>query len=342
MQYEEFSSDLPPYRIVFNSAEENEEMLKRNGIDQEIRQLGKGQFRCDMAARSAEEAELFVDRFNTAVSIQLGPPSGAVALMFPRTANGRFLAVGENVGNDKLVFFPAGSMVDIVGPDLCGSESIAITPARFAEMIQVLYPDTVIPRQAAVIEGDAVQLHALRKTIVDLVAHPKSDPGGEQLSNLVAGAIAWMGDASSEWKLEGVTLSWEHIRAAKLAREFIHEHYTDGIRLEDLCRVAGVGVRTLQRCFRQYFDVTITEYLKTIRLEAARRELAAGHPSEDSVTTIALENGFTHLGRFSVEFRERFGQSPKKTLAMGAEQKSHRPYITIDKSALIRHPGMIH
>ena len=35
---------------------------------------------------------------------------------------------------------------------------------------------------------------------------------------------------------------------------------------------------------------------------------------EESVTDIALRCGFTHLGRFSVAYRTRFGESPSETL----------------------------
>jgi len=76
----------------------------------------------------------------------------------------------------------------------------------------------------------------------------------------------------------------------------------------------GVGARTVQRSFREYFDLTITDYLNAVRLDAAHRELAAAQPAQDSVTAIALRSGFSHLGRFSVEFRKRFGESPRETL----------------------------
>ena len=112
------------------------------------------------------------------------------------------------------------------------------------------------------------------------------------------------------------------MRVAKLAQEFIEENYREVVRIEDLCRVTGVGVRTLQRCFREYFDLTITDYLKNVRLNAANRMLRAAHPLQDSVASIALAQGFTHLGRFSVEFGKRFGKSPRDTLAMRAGRKS--------------------
>jgi len=70
----------------------------------------------------------------------------------------------------------------------------------------------------------------------------------------------------------------------------------------------------VQRCFREYFDLTITDYLKTIRLDGANRELAGADSGEVSVTKIALHNGFSHLGRFSLAYRRRFGESPSETL----------------------------
>ena len=101
---------------------------------------------------------------------------------------------------------------------------------------------------------------------------------------------------------------------AKRARAFIDRHFRERVRIEDLCRATGIGVRTLQRCFRQCFGVTFTSYLKAVRLDAAYRDLIAAHPSRDTVTAIALRNGCSHLGRFSFEFRERFGQLPRETL----------------------------
>ena len=101
---------------------------------------------------------------------------------------------------------------------------------------------------------------------------------------------------------------------AERARAFVDGHFREPVRMEDLGRATGVGVRTLQRCFRQCFGVTVASYLKAVRLDAAYRDLIAAHPSRDTVTTIALRNGCRHLGRFASEFRERFGQLPRETL----------------------------
>lgn len=102
---------------------------------------------------------------------------------------------------------------------------------------------------------------------------------------------------------------------AQVARDFIQNHYREQLRLKTLCLAIGVSPRTLQRSFRERFNSTISDYIKTVRLDAARRALATARPDGNSVTTIAQQHGFRHLGRFSVQFRERFGESPRDTLA---------------------------
>ena len=119
---------------------------------------------------------------------------------------------------------------------------------------------------------------------------------------------------SQEWTPQALPGDGTPIRVATRTKAFIDGHFRERLRMEDLCRATGVGVRTVQRSFRQRFGVTVTSYLKDVRLAAAYRDLLAARPSQDSVTTIALQNGWNHLGRFSVEFRQRFGQLPRETL----------------------------
>ena len=46
---------------------------------------------------------------------------------------------------------------------------------------------------------------------------------------------------------------------------------------------------------------------------AAVQALRRAQP-EESVTEIAMSWGFSHMGRFSVEYRKRFGEPPSDTL----------------------------
>ena len=321
MDYQKFSATARTERTIeFRSPEELENALNTAGVNQRTRHMEKCGFRTCLTNVRTDHAELFSIRYNAAISIQFELPEHIVGLMIPRSASGHFVANGKDVSNDKLLVFAGGCEADISGPAFIGSESIALPKKRFIEMAEVLCPTADRLELTASFDGDPVQLHKLRLTVADLVGQAELDVHGEDVANVVAEAITWMGDSCSRWESDYLTVSTTRTRVAKLVRDYIEEHYFEAVHIEDLCRVSGVGARTVQRSFREYFDLPVSNYVKIVRLDSARRQLAAAHQEETTVTEIAMDNGWPHLGRFSVEFRDRFGQSPRQVLRTNASQ----------------------
>ncbi len=322
MTYDEFAANLPCERTMeFISPEEMEEVFHQAGVDQPTRQLERGDFRARLAMSSSKHADLFSDRYSTAISLQLKLAPDTVGFMFPRSASGHFVANGEDVGNDKLIVLASGCEADITGPALVGSESIGIPETRFIELTEILCPTADRPEVTTILDGDPAQLHTLRKAVTDLVAGAESDIHDEDLVDVIAETIVWVGDLCCQREQDYLTAHAGRTQMAKLVRDYVDDHYFEAVHFVDLCRITNVGLRTVQRNFRDYFDLTVSEYLMTVRLDSARRQLAAAHQEETTVTNIAMDNGCRHLGRFSVQYRERFGQSPKKTLETNANQK---------------------
>jgi AraC family ethanolamine operon transcriptional activator len=110
----------------------------------------------------------------------------------------------------------------------------------------------------------------------------------------------------------------QHI--ARQAMAYFEDNYAHAVRMEDVCQELGVGLRTMQRYFAAYFQMTPYHYLKSIRYNKARRCLLASDPMTHSVTGIAMDNGFYHFGRFAVEYRTMFGEMPSETLASSHHQ----------------------
>jgi len=54
-------------------------------------------------------------------------------------------------------------------------------------------------------------------------------------------------------------------------------------------------------------------YLQGARFDKVHEALS-GVEQTDSISSIALRWGFGHLGRFSVAYRKRYGESPSQTL----------------------------
>ncbi|MGI5520273.1 AraC family transcriptional regulator [Micromonospora sp. CA-259024] len=102
-------------------------------------------------------------------------------------------------------------------------------------------------------------------------------------------------------------------RLVRRACALISDHHGEALTVGDVAEALGVSVRTLQECFRRELRTTPTVYLRACRLDAVHRALRAAGPGV-SVTTVALNHGFVHLGRFASDYRARFGESPSTTL----------------------------
>jgi transcriptional regulator GlxA family with amidase domain len=81
-----------------------------------------------------------------------------------------------------------------------------------------------------------------------------------------------------------------------------------------LCRALGVSERTLRKEFHKTYGITPCRRLRLLRLTRARSALQAADCRFVTVTGIATSFGFVELGRFSVEYRKMFGESPSQTL----------------------------
>src|SRR6185312_16360676 len=91
------------------------------------------------------------------------------------------------------------------------------------------------------------------------------------------------------------------------AEEFIEANADRPLSVADLAAAAGVGVRSLSGAFRAHRGESPMAFLQTRRFARARQRLLSGLAT--SVTEVAFSSGFQHLGRFSVGYRARFGES---------------------------------
>lgn len=96
--------------------------------------------------------------------------------------------------------------------------------------------------------------------------------------------------------------------------DFLRHDRAANVPLHKLCEIAGVGERSLQYAFREELGLTPKEFMIRRRLHAARQELLCLKGSETTVTEVALNYGFTELGRFASLYKKVFGESPSATL----------------------------
>ncbi len=102
-------------------------------------------------------------------------------------------------------------------------------------------------------------------------------------------------------------------RDVKRTIDYMESNLDAPVTLSDIVKVAGVPGRTLFKHFQEWKGVSPMRYMRNARFQRAREALALAR-AETSVADIAVRYGFNHMGRFSVEYRKRFGESPSETL----------------------------
>ena len=106
-------------------------------------------------------------------------------------------------------------------------------------------------------------------------------------------------------------MSWEHL--AKQAQ----------YRPRQMANLCAVSLRTVQRHFRKHYSLCVTEWLRDVRMEEAKRRILAG----DSIKAVAIDLGFKQLSHFSHVFKATFGIAPS---FFAGEKKCHLPMELLD------------
>ena len=101
-------------------------------------------------------------------------------------------------------------------------------------------------------------------------------------------------------------------RHVRRAQDYLEAHAHEPVCADKLAQVVGVSVRSLYTGFKDFLGVSPMHYLRDLRMERARTELMSGEAS--NVAGVALRWGFAHMGRFSNDYKQRYGESPSQTL----------------------------
>ena len=112
-----------------------------------------------------------------------------------------------------------------------------------------------------------------------------------------------------------VTYPGDTPQPLRRALQFIDERAGDPITLNEIATAARLSPRGPQAAFHRHLDTTPLAYLRSVRMERAHRDLQYAELGDGtSVAGVAARWGFTHLGRFAIEHRRRFGSYPSQTL----------------------------
>ncbi|HEX6454646.1 MAG TPA: AraC family transcriptional regulator [Trebonia sp.] len=315
---------LSPDMVRSHRAHELRDSVQRVTVVHEV-QPRRGEPDGLVATTQIGSLDLVFVRYGTEVTVDAFPARNRFTLTIPL---GPMRVSNTNLSDAETMstgFVLSQERNTLMNPDpAAGALVFSTSMARLEEQLTGLAgrPPAGALRFLSPEDGPAVGPAGLVESGWRMICQTLADSGGEPLSPLVARKL-------EDVLLSAVLLGLPHSGTDDLladdihvpvdlpdrARRWLEDRYEEPVTVTDLAAAVGISVRHLQYVFGARFGLTPTEMLRDIRLRQAHRILrdtsATTYPT---VAAVAHRCGFSHLGRFSIAYRERFGESPSQTL----------------------------
>ncbi len=97
-------------------------------------------------------------------------------------------------------------------------------------------------------------------------------------------------------------------------RDSVFDHMDGKFTIRTLAKEYNVSEQTLQNSFKSLFGFTPKYFFRILKLNLVHQELQKSNPEQSTVLKIASKWGFAHMGHFSKNYTEFFGENPSHTL----------------------------
>ena len=170
------------------------------------------------------------------------------------------------------------------------------------------------PRTMARLQHLHAKASDLARDIPELIAHPEVARGLEQ-----ALSVAMIECVTNAQTSPDAAARRRHETIMRRFYAAVEQHPEEALYIPEICVVIGVPQRTLHVCCREHLGMSAKRYLLLRRMALARKALRQGDPHQITVTDIAARFGFWNFGRFAVEYRSIFSETPSATLHAPAD-----------------------
>jgi AraC family transcriptional regulator, ethanolamine operon transcriptional activator len=301
-----------------------EQQVAQDWLPIEIMQLSAGQYRGHYREMGNDDVRIVLEQQNQIVHKRAIIEQDFCTVSFARSANNQ-VRVSEYDGFENSLFFlPANVEVDIqAGVDV---ETIyfRFEQSALLESARAINPQHWEMAAECVMlfsEVNRQPLEVFTDYLCELSAMDSNHLLREQQKNMNSSVMEYVllaldssllldGQASDVLSRRRATIS------VRQAINYIHaklESHTCPTIL-DICKDLYISQRNLQYNFKKVVGVTPNAYLYRLRLNRVRSQLLCPVDISVTVTQVASEWHFWHLGRFSNDYLQLFGELPSTTL----------------------------
>ena len=307
-------------RHEFGDVDELAEVSRNWDLD--FRQLSRGAFAGDVHQAGTPSFQLARTRLRGVVHQHGTSPPGLLTVAIPAAGDIDLVWRGRTISRDSvLVHQPSSELESISGADFdifLVSVSMDSLEQAFERLGKTDSRRLVARLEIAQVEP--LVLERLRRwvnlALISIFDEPRlldRRPIVGQMNSAAADLLArcLVTDIEVDRSQSGVRRRGGVENAIRLARQQARSITS----VVELSRLSGVSERTLRRGFRERFRTSPKAYLQAQRLIGVRRRLRASHETT-SISDIANEWGFWHMGQFAADYRRHFGELPSETVRL--------------------------
>ncbi|TCK08561.1 helix-turn-helix domain-containing protein [Marinobacterium mangrovicola] len=297
---------------------------------QEYDQVTEGRFEGYLNDARIGPVRLFRERMNCGVAQHTHTPAGQYGLLIPlrldprKTSDQARCVLSEGITLlpfDQDFFFVAPPETDytVIALDQAYMESTLsaedlelLRSSRRSQGVSLTPQQLAIARSNMLSHLEEIEALTMETTGCSKGACPRSTASVECgiRDRLLLLALELYDQALEQGTPQPLGNYHHHIVNASHAYVTSEEGATASIL--QLCRELDIPRRSLNYSFEKVTGSSPTQYLRSVKLNAARRQLLT---TELPITSVAANWGFFHLGYFGQEYRRLFGETPSATRA---------------------------
>ena len=315
--------DTQVYRLESRDFTEMEYAL--SAWDHQYRQISPGAFRGGLVHTQTGSPGIFRNRWERAIHYRGSAPEGTIGLAISLAQTGEACWLGQRVVFDDVIIQRCGTEAEYLSAPLWDSVVFAIPEAELAQQITDIThddPEAILHglSVARLTPQRAAQVRQASLANLDAAARSLAAPGAPsplpEMAHLLVRLMvrALVSSRPPHHARAGLDRQRQLIREAEDYAAHLPEQ---PLRIGQLCREIDVSERTLRDAFYKVTGTSPLAYLKTRQLNRVYRGLRSVDADEVLIKRVAIANGFTHLGQFSRDYKQLFGELPSETLQRG-------------------------
>jgi AraC family ethanolamine operon transcriptional activator len=309
---------LPGQAVVSVAHDADEQARNLIGWRQTYDQLAAGRFVGTLTELPLDTMKLFRESTSHLLRQACEVRGDAYWFGIPVASDGTARVDACRIGPGALAFRPGNVEFELLTPAQFSIYGVVVRGdvlRRYAEEVEHRTLDERLFTQCVIQAGDTrlARLCALLGSRLDGAAAMDGPLPDAQRDALQGEVLAALFDACAQPADDGASCGLSTRRwIVEQAREYTLAHRTRPVGVPELCEQLHVSRRTLQYCFHDVLGMAPASYLRTLRLNGARRDLCG--QAARSVQDVAEAWGFWHLSQFATDYRRLFGKRPSETL----------------------------